>query len=128
MSTPYLVYRCTKGDPIKKPEAVIMLWEDDVPRATEILDEACGGNPKRVRKENEYWEIVPKQDADPYDWNKVTAGMEKKAQAENSLAQMWKDRHKAEKIIEAGGDPEEALEAVTPLKQFVSYKKEMKKL
>ena len=71
MSRSYLVYRCRTGEAIKKPEAVIALWDEDVPRFSEILDEAASARPDRARKEGEYWEIVLKEKADPYDWEKV---------------------------------------------------------
>ena len=54
MSRSYLVYRCRTGEAIKKPEAVIALWDEDVPRFSEILDEAASARPDRARKEGEY--------------------------------------------------------------------------
>ena len=54
-----------------QPEAVIALWDEDVPRFSEILDEAASARPDRARKEGEYWKIVLKEKADPYDWEKV---------------------------------------------------------
>lgn len=125
MSRPYLVYRCKEGEVLKKPEAVISLWDEDLPRFTEILDEATAGHPKRVRREGEYWELVPKDKADPYDWDKVVGPVKNKEH--DPLGDMWRERAKIEKLIEAGASLEEAMQAMTPFSHTFRYESESPK-
>lgn len=119
MSQSYLVYRCTKGQAIKKPEAVIALWDEDVPRFSEILDQATEKRPDKARKENEYWEIVAKDEADPYDWEKVVQPI--KNQEHDPLGDMWRERAKIEKLMEEGATLEEAMEIMTPFSHTFRY-------
>lgn len=116
---PFLVYRCTENDPIKRPEAVISLWPEDVPRFAEILDEAASQRPGKARKPGEYWEIVAKDDADPYDWEKVTGSL--KRREHDPLGDMWRERARVERLVEQGVPLEEALAVMTPLAHTLRY-------
>lgn len=122
MSRSYLVYRCMEGEVIKKPEAVIALWDEDVPRFTEILDEAASARPEKMRKPGEYWEIVGKDKADPYDWEKVVKPIKNKEH--DPLGDMWKERAKIEKLIAEGATLEQALEVMTPFSHTFRYESE----
>lgn len=119
MSRSYLVYRCTKGEVIKNPEAVIALWDEDLPRFAEILDEATAQHPHKARKENEYWQIVAKEQADPYDWEKVVQPIKNKEH--DPLGDMWRDRAKIEKLMEQGATLEQAMQIMTPFSHTYSY-------
>ena len=114
MSRSYLVYRCKKGEVLKKPEAVIALWDEDLPRFSEILDEATASRPSKARKPDEYWEIVAKEKADPYDWEKVVAPVKK-------------ERAKIEKLLEEGASLEQALDVMTPFSHTFRYESEAPK-
>ena len=57
MSRSYLVYRCKEGELLKKPEAVIALWDEDLNRFSEILDEATASRPSKSRKPGEYSQL-----------------------------------------------------------------------
>jgi hypothetical protein len=125
MSRSYLVYRCTKGEVIKKPEAVISLWDEDLPRFSEILDEATANRPDKARKENEYWEIVTKDKADPYDWEKVVKPIKNKDH--DPLGDMWRERAKIEKLMAEGATLEQALQVMTPFSHTFRYESETPK-
>jgi hypothetical protein len=116
---PFLVYRCRTGEPIKHPEAVISLWPEDVPRFAAILDEAAALRPGKARQPGEYWEIVPKEEADPYDWDKVTGHLKRRPQ--DPLGDMWRERARIERLVEQGVPLEEALEVMTPLAHTMRY-------
>lgn len=122
MSRPYLVYRCKKGEVLKKPEAVIALWDEDLPRFSEILDEATAGHPGRVRQEGEYWEVVSKDKADPYDWEKVIGPVKNKEH--DPLGDMWREKAKIEKLIEEGATLEQAMQVMTPFSHTFRYESE----
>jgi len=122
MSRTYLVYRCKEGEVLKKPEAVINLWDEDLSRFTEILDEAASSRPSKVRQAGEYWELVPKDQADPYDWEKVVGPMKNKDH--DPLGDMWKERAKVEKLMEEGATLEQALEVMTPFSHSFRYESE----
>lgn len=119
MSKTYLVYRCKEGEVVKRPEAVINLWDEDVPRFVEILDEAASTRPDKVRKHGEYWEIVSKSEADPYDWEKVVGPMKNKEH--DPLGDMWRERAKVEKLLAEGATMEQAMEVVTPFSHTYRY-------
>ncbi|NLW82028.1 MAG: hypothetical protein GXY42_10205 [Desulfovibrionales bacterium] len=125
MSKAYLVYRCTEGEVVKKPEAVVSLWDEDLPRFTEILDEAASARPDKVRKAGEYWELVPKEEADPYDWEKVVKPIKNKEH--DPLGDMWRERAKMEKLMAEGATLEQALEVMTPFSHTYSYESEAPK-
>lgn len=125
MSKPYLVYRCKEGEVIKKAEAVINLWDEDLPRFSEILDEATAARPNKARKPGEFWEIVPKDKADPYDWEKVVSPMKNKEH--DPLGDMWKERAKIEKLMAEGATLEQALEIMTPFSHTFRYESEAPK-
>ncbi len=125
MSRSYLVYRCIKDEAIKTPEAIIALWDEDLPRFTEILDEATAQRPDKTRKENEYWEIVAKDQADPYDWEKVVGPMKNKEH--DPLGDMWRDRAKIEKLVEQGATLEQAMDVMTPFSHSFRYESEAPK-
>lgn len=125
MSRSYLVYRCTKGEAIKTPEAVIALWDEDLPRFSEILDEATAQRPDKARKENEFWEIVAKDKADPYDWEKVVQPIKNKEH--DPLGDMWRDRAKIEKLMEQGATLEQAMEVMTPFSHSFRYESDAPK-
>lgn len=125
MSKSYLVYRCKEGEVLKKPEAVINLWEEDLPRFSDILDEAAASRPDKVRKAGETWEIVPKELADPYDWEKVVSPMKNKEH--DPLGDMWKERARIEKFVEEGATLEQALELMTPFSHTYQYESEKPK-
>jgi hypothetical protein len=125
MSRSYLVYRCKKGEALKKPEAVIALWDEDLPRFSEILDEATASRPSKARKPDEYWEIVAKEKADPYDWEKVVNPVKNKEH--DPLGDMWKERAKIEKLLEEGATLEQALDVMTPFSHTYSYESEAPK-
>ncbi len=116
---PFLVYRCRQGDPIKAPEAVIALWPEEVPRFAEILDEAAAKRPGKERQAGEYWEIVAKEDADPYDWEKVTGAL--KRREHDPLGDMWRERARIEELVEQGMSLEEAMAIMTPLAHTLRY-------
>lgn len=122
MSRSYLVYRCKKGEVLKKPEAVISLWDEDLPRSTEILDEAASSRPDKVRREGEYWELVRKEDADPYDWEKVVGAIKNKEH--DPLGDMWRERAKMEKLMAEGATVEQALQVMTPFSHTFRYESE----
>lgn len=115
----FLVYRCREDDPIKTPEAVIALWPEDVPRFAEILDEAAARRPGKARRPGEYWEIVAKDEADPYDWEKVTGAL--KRREHDPLGEMWRERARIERLVEQGVPLDEALDAMTPLAHTLRY-------
>lgn len=119
MSQSYLVYRCSKGEAIKKPEAVIALWDEDLPRFSEILDEATSSRPDKKRNPGEYWEIVSKDKADPYDWEKVVQPIKNKEH--DPLGDMWKERAKIEKLVEEGASLDQALQIMTPFSHTFRY-------
>lgn len=119
MSRSYLVYRCKEGDVCKQPEAVINLWDEDVPRFSEILDQAAAKRPDKQRKPGEYWEIVAKAQADPYDWAKVVAPTKK--QEHDPLGDMWRDRARVEKLLADGASLEQAMEVITPFSRTFRY-------
>lgn len=125
MSKAYLVYRCTKGEVVKKPEAVISLWDEDLPRFTEILDQAASARPGKARQTGEYWELVPKEEADPYDWEKVVKPIKNKEH--DPLGDMWRERAKMEKLLAEGATLEQALEVMTPFSHTFSYESEAPK-
>ena len=125
MSRSYLVYRCKKGEVLKKPEAVIALWDEDLPRFSEILDEATASRPSKSRKSDEYWEIVAKEKADPYDWEKVVAPVKNKEH--DPLGDMWKERAKIETLLEEGATLEQALDVMTPFSHTFRYESEAPK-
>lgn len=125
MSRSYLVYRCTKGEVIKKPEAVISLWDEDLPRFSDILDEATANRPGKARKENEYWEIVVKEKADPYDWEKVVRPIKNKEH--DPLGDMWRERAKIEKLMAEGASLEQAMQVMTPFSHTFRYESEQPK-
>ncbi len=125
MSKSYLVYRCKEGEVLKKPEAVINLWEEDLPRFSEILDEAAASRPDKVRKPGEFWEVVSKENADPYDWAKVVAPMKNKEH--DPLGDMWKERARIEKLVAEGVPLEQALEIMTPFSHTFQYESDKPK-
>lgn len=125
MSRSYLVYRCTEGEIIKQPEAVITLWDEDLDRFSEILDEATASRPDKVRKENEYWEIVAKEKADPYDWEKVVRPIKNKEH--DPLGDMWRERAKIEKLMAEGATLEQAMQVMTPFSHTFRYESEQPK-
>lgn len=125
MSKIYLVYRCTEGEVVKKPEAVISLWDEDLPRFSEILDESTAGRPGKARKAGESWELVRKEDADPYDWEKVVGSVKNKEH--DPLGDMWRERAKMEKLIAAGATVQQALEVMTPFSHTFRYESEAPK-
>jgi len=108
-----------EGEVLKKPEAVIALWDEDLSRFAEILDEATASHPARARKPGEYWEIVSKDKADPYDWEKVVAPVKNKEH--DPLGDMWKERAKIEKLLAEGATLEQALDVMTPFSHTYSY-------
>ncbi len=122
MSRTYLVYRCTEGEVVKKPEAVISLWDEDLSRFSEILDEATAGRPDKARKAGEYWELVRKEDADPYDWEKVVKPIKNKEH--DPLGDMWRERAKMEKLMAEGATVEQALQVMTPFSHTFRYESE----
>ncbi len=122
MSRTYLVYRCMEGEVVKKPEAVISLWDEDLSRFSEILDEATAGRPDKARKDGESWELVRKEDADPYDWEKVVGTVKNKEH--DPLGDMWRERAKMEKLIAEGATVEQALEVMTPFSHTFRYESE----
>lgn len=122
MSRTYLVYRCMHGEAIKKPEAVITLWDEDVPRFSEILDESTAARPDKARKPGETWEIVTKEKADPYDWEKVVKPIKNKEH--DPLGDMWRERAKIEKLMAEGATLEQALEVMTPFSHTFRYESE----
>ena len=119
MSRAYLVYRCKEGEVLKKPEAVINLWDEDVPRFSEILDEATASRADKMRKPGEYWEIVAKDQADPYDWEKVVGSVKNKEH--DPLGDMWREKAKIEKLMDEGATLEQALEVMTPFSHTFRY-------
>lgn len=125
MSRSYLVYRCKEGELLKKPEAVIALWDEDLTRFSEILDEATASRPSKSRKPGEYWEIVSKDKADPYDWEKVVAPVKNKEH--DPLGDMWKERAKVERLLAEGATMEQALDVMTPFNHTYSYEVEESK-
>ena len=122
MSRAYLVYRCKEGEVLKKPEAVINLWDEDVPRFSEILDEATASRADKMRKPGEYWEIVAKDQADPYDWEKVVGPIKNKEH--DPLGDMWREKAKIEKLMAEGATLEQALEVMTPFSHTFRYESE----
>ena len=122
MSRSYLVYRCKEGEVLNKPEAVISLWDEDLPKFTEILDEATASRPDKARQKDEYWELVRKEDADPYDWEKVVGAIKNKEH--DPLGDMWRERAKMEKLMEEGATLEQALEVMTPFSHTFRYEAE----
>ena len=123
MSKSYLVYRCKKGEVLKQPEAVISLWDEDLPRFTEILDEATATTrPDKKRQDGEYWELVSKDKADPYDWEKVVRPIKNKEH--DPLGDMWRERGKIEKLITEGATMEQALQVMTPFSHTFRYESE----
>jgi len=125
MSKTYLVYRCKTGEAVKKPEAVISLWDEDFPRFSEILDDATASRPDKARQEGEYWELVRKEDADPYDWEKVVAPIKK--QDSDPLGDMWRERAKIEKLLAEGASVEQAMSVMTPFSHTFRYESEAPK-
>lgn len=125
MSRSYLVYRCRTDEAVKKPEAVIALWDEDVPRFSDILDEAAAVRPERARKEGEYWEIVVKEKADPYDWEKVVKPIRNKEH--DPLGDMWKERSKIQKLMDEGATLEQAMQVMTPFSHTFRYESETPK-
>jgi hypothetical protein len=122
MSKSYLVYRCKEGEVLKKPEAVINLWDEDLPRFSEILDEATAARPDKARKPGECWEIGPKDNADPYAWEQVGTPMKNKEH--DPLGDMWKERARIEKLMAEGATMEQALEIMTPFSHTFRYESE----
>ncbi|GAB6110291.1 hypothetical protein [Desulfomicrobium escambiense] len=122
MSRAYLVYRCKEGEVLKKPEAVINLWAEDVPRFSEILDEATASRADKARRPGEYWEIVTKEQADPYDWEKVVGPIKNKEH--DPLGDMWREKAKIEKLMAEGATLEQALEVMTPFSHTFRYESE----
>jgi len=122
MSRAYLVYRCKEGEVLKKPEAVINLWDEDVPRFSEILDEATASRADKARRPGEYWEIVAKDQADPYDWEKVVGPI--KGKEHDPLGDMWREKAKIEKLMAEGATLEQALEVMTPFSHTFRYESE----